>query len=329
MIMKSSRFTGILVFMAGIAMLSSCARPLSVEHTEIALGTYVKTIVVTEKQNRVNAQTTIEQLYKQLHTFEGVFDYRNEHGELNRFNKGEILLRSDHEALFNLILESIEYAELTGGFFDPSILPLMRIWGFDTNSPHVPDPEVIAETVVLVDYTRLSIDNERISKPAAVELDLSGIAKGKIVDIACGILRNAGFTDFLVDAGGDIFVSGRNLDRKKWRVAIQDPQHRDKYSGILEKSDCAVVTSGNYENFFTAEGKRYSHLLNPFTGYPDSDILSVTIIAEEAAFGDAVATAVFTMGSSAGYGFLIDSGIEGYIIYGEQQQTLNTPRFWD
>ena len=329
MTMKSSHIIRILVFMAGIAMLSSCAKPLSVEHTEIALGTYVKTIVVTEKQNRDNAQTTIEQLYEQLFTFEGVFDYRNEHSELNRFNEEDILLRSDHDALFNLISESIEYAKLTDGYFDPSILPLMRIWGFDGDSPHIPDPQVISETVALADYTRLSIDNDRISKPATMELDLGGIAKGKIVDIACGILRKAGFTDFLVDAGGDIFVSGRNGERKKWRVAIQDPQHRDKYSGILEKSDCAIVTSGNYENFFMADGKRYSHLLNPFTGYPDSDILSVTIIADEAAFGDAVATAVFTMGSSAGYGFLIDSGIEGYIIYGKQQQTLSTPRFWD
>jgi thiamine biosynthesis lipoprotein len=105
--------------------------------------------------------------------------------------------------------------------------------------------------------------------------------------------------------------------------------HRDTYSGILEKSDAAIVTSGDYENFFEEQGTRYSHLLNPFTGYPDSDIRSVTIIAHETAFGDAIATAVFAMGSSEGFQFLLDEGIEGYIIFGDDAQSVSTPRFWD
>jgi thiamine biosynthesis lipoprotein len=162
-----------------------------------------------------------------------------------------------------------------------------------------------------------------------VRLDLSGIAKGKIVDMARDRLRDAGFSDFLVDAGGDIYVGGRNLNRRKWRVAIQDPVQRDRFSGIVEKSEVAIVTSGDYENFFTRDGKRYTHLLNPFTGYSDSDIRSVTIIAHDTAFADAIATAVFTMGSREGYQFLLEHGVEGYIIYGEARKSFSTSHFWD
>jgi len=329
MTMKPSFIIHILTIMSCAAAFSSCTRKISLEHTEIALGTYVKTIVITEKHNRDEAQGTIEELYDLLFTLEGVFDYRNQDGELNRFNTGEVLHRSDHIPLFELVQESMEYADLTDGYFDPTILPLMQVWGFDTSSPRIPQLEVLESALDQVGYKQVSIDADHIRKPEYVQLDLSGIAKGKLVDAVSDLLRDGEFNDFLVDAGGDIYVSGRNLNRRKWRVAIQDPLNRDNYIGILEKSGTAIVTSGDYENFFMGDGTRYSHLLNPFTGYPDSDIRSVTIIAHTTAFGDAIATAVFTMGSREGYQFLLDRGIEGYIIYGEQPESLSTPHFWD
>jgi thiamine biosynthesis lipoprotein len=152
------------------------------------------------------------------------------------------------------------------------------------------------------------------------------------VDLTCDLIREAGFSNFLVDAGGDIYVSGRNLRGSAWRIAIQDPDNRERYSGILEKSDTAIVTSGDYESFFEQDGRRYSHLLNPFTGYPESDIRSVTVVAEETAFADAVATAVFIMGSRKGFSFLEARGIEGLIQYVNTEGLLeseSTPRFWD
>jgi thiamine biosynthesis lipoprotein len=312
-----------------VATFSSCTRHVSLERTEIALGTYVKTVVVVEKQHRERARVTVEELYDMLYTYEDVFDYGSELGELHHFNAGEVLHRRSSDALFELIMESMEYAELTQGFFDPTILPLLDVWGFDRGEPRIPQHEEITRTLALVNHRNLTIENNKIQKPLFTKLDLSGIAKGKLVDMASQYLQNAEFNDFLVDAGGDIYVSGRNLSRKKWRVAIQDPLHRDKYSGILEKSNAAIVTSGDYENFFIEEGIHYSHLLNPFSGYPDSDIRSVTIVSDTAAFGDAVATAVFVMGSEDGYRFLLDTGIEGYIIYGDQPLSMETPRFWD
>ncbi len=330
MIMKPSLIAYILTIICCMVTLSSCSTKLvSVQHTEIALGTYVKLIVVTEKQNRDRAQEILEDVYDLVIIFEGTFDYRSSDGELTRFNAGTLLHREENIPLFELVQDSLEFADMTGGYFDPTILPLMQAWGFDTGSPDVPQPEDLERALHRVGYAQVSIGGERIRKPEDVQLDLSGIAKGKIVDMARDLLRDAGFSDFLVDAGGDIFVSGRNLNRMKWRVAIQDPVNRDRYSGIVEKSEAAIVTSGDYENFFIRDGERYSHLLNPFTGYSDSDIRSVTIIASDTVFGDAIATAVFTMGSREGYQFLVEHGIEGYIIYGEALKSFSTPHFWD
>jgi thiamine biosynthesis lipoprotein len=323
------RIVRTLAVISCVYIVSSCAGHVSLERTEIALGTYVKTVVITDKQHRDRAQATVEELYELLFSYEGVFDYRSADGELHHFNSGEVFLRSESASLFQLIVESVEYAGLTEGFFDPTILPLIEVWGFDSNEPRIPHPQEISRALALVDHTKITIGSDRIRKPPSTRLDLSGIAKGKLVDMASQYLRNADFNDFLVDAGGDIYVSGRNLNRQKWRVAIQDPLRRDRYSGILEKSDAAIVTSGDYENFFMEEGKRYSHLLSPYTGYPDSDIRSVTIVADTAAFGDAVATAVFVMGSGDGYRFLLDAGIEGYIIYGDEPLSLETAHFWD
>jgi len=312
---------------------SSCtSKPLSVNQTHMALGTYVKIVIITDRENRERALNTIEHAYDLIDTWERSYTYRSNDGDLARFNTGTTLLRKDNEKLYELLVQSLEYAHITGGFFDPTVLPLIKLWGFDTDSPSVPAHEDILTALERVGYTHVFVSEDRIEKPEGIQFDLSGIAKGKIVDMTRDYLREAGFSDFLVDAGGDIYVHGMSLDRSKWRIAIQDPVHRGQYSGILEKSDTAIVTSGDYENFFEQGGKRYSHLFNPFTGYPNSDINSVTIIAEETAFADAVATAVFTMGSEEGYRFLRENIIEGMIIFHAQVDTVDTkdtPHFWD
>ena len=330
--MKPSPVLTLLITVFCIFLLSSCtSRLISVNHTEIALGTYVKLIIVTKKGDRYGAQEAIDDVYALMNTFEGDFDYRDDDGELARFNRGTVLLREENSTLFTLLEQSLGFSQLTDGYFDPTVLPLTQVWGFDGGSPGIPKPEDLEEALQRIGYQYVSITDDRIEKPVSVRFDLSGIAKGKIVDLARDYLRSAGFDDFLVDAGGDIYVSGRNLDRMKWRVAIQDPVHRDSYSGIVEKSNAAIVTSGDYENFFIHNGKRYSHLFNPFTGFPDSDVKSVTIVSDETTSGDALATAVFTMGSSEGFQFLLEHGIEGYIIYdsGDDIESLSTPRFWD
>jgi thiamine biosynthesis lipoprotein len=316
-----------LLFAGGCA-----SKPLSVTRTDIALGTYVKIVIITDRRNREQAQTTIDQVYKEVAVWESAFSYRGEGSDLSRFNGGSSISREENPLLFDLLTKSLEYARLMEGHFDPTVLPLVRAWGFDTNSPALPSPREIRDALDRVGYKRVRLMPNRIDKPEYVQFDLSGVAKGRIVDLTREFIREAGFSNFLMDAGGDIYVSGRNLRGSAWRIAIQDPDNHERYSGILEKSDTAIVTSGDYENFFEREGRRYSHLLNPFTGYPESDIRSVTIVAAETAFADAVATGVFVMGSRKGFSFLEERGIEGLILYENREgllQSKSTPRFWN
>jgi FAD:protein FMN transferase len=263
--------------------------------------------------------------------YEERFDYRREGGALYRFNRGTTLEKNEDSLLYDLVKKAVEAAELTGGFFDPTILPVIHVWGFDTDSPKRPPDNLIRESLKNVGYKRVEVHEDRIVKPADVSLDLSGIAKGRIVDLASDFLKSGGYRDFLVNAGGDVYVNGRNAEGKKWRIAIQDPVRPDHYSAMVNKTDSAVVTSGDYERFFVEGGKRYCHLFNPFTGYPGSDIRSTTILAGDTMFADAIATAVSVMGSKEGFAFLLRSGIEGYLIYngdGDGVESKNTPGFW-
>jgi thiamine biosynthesis lipoprotein len=262
--------------------------------------------------------------------FESAFDYRTEEGGLSQFNRSTRLRREDDPILFSLIRDALAYARETDGYFDPTLLPIIRLWGFDTENPRLPPDEEIRRALDRVGYARIRVGEEVIEKPRELSLDLSGIAKGRIVDLLREEILGEGFEDFLVDAGGDIAVGGMNTRGEPWRIAIQDPVQSDAYTGILQRTNISIVTSGDYERFFIHEDRRYGHLFDPSTGYPADDLTSVTVLTEEAAFGDAVATAVFVMGRERGYRFLLEEDIEGLLIFQtpEGLETRATPGFW-
>ncbi len=315
-----------------IIALTSCTSKLnSITNTRIALGTYVKITIVANRSDTASAQSAIDSAYEMIDEYQHLFDYRSRNGALAVFNESTALTGKDDERLFPLLVEALKYAHYTQGYFDPTILPVVQLWGFDTNSPRLPPAEEIERMVQLVGYEKAVLTEDGIEKPQWLQFDLSAIAKGKIVDLIRDYLQELGYTSFLIDAGGDIYVRGLNSNRKKWRIAIQDPERRDRFSGIVEKTETAIVTSGDYENFFEEGGKRYSHLFNPRTGYPESNCRSVTILAPDTAFADAIATAVFVMGSESGRAFLKENRIEGLIIFqtaGGKIETFNTPGFW-
>jgi thiamine biosynthesis lipoprotein len=303
---------------------------VAVSDTRFALGSFLQLVLVTDKSGSEKAKQTLEKAFEMVKGYETKFDYRREGGALFKFNGGTTLLKSEDEMLFSLIQEALAAAEYTAGFFDPTILPVVRLWGFDSNSPRLPKREEITAALRRVGYKKVELRGDRIVKPPKVEIDLSGIAQGKAVDLVRDYFKREGYRDFLVNASGDIYASGRNAGRRKWRVAIQDPVRQDRYSGIVEKSDTAIVTSGDYERFFTEGGVRYCHLMNPFTGYPQSDLKSVTILSSDTVDADSLSTAVFVMGSAKGLEFLLRKGIEGYLVYssGGKVESKSTPGFW-
>jgi thiamine biosynthesis lipoprotein len=324
-----------LLFLAVISCIlaASCSSTqISTSETRISMGTYVQMTVVSSKDGKSRALADITAAYERIESLETRFDYRTRNNALWMFNHSTSIRKSDDSELFSLLIHALRIAELTDGYFDPTVLPLVQLWGFDKDDPRLPSEEEINETLQKVGFRKVRVFENRIEKPLEVQFDLSAIAKGKIVDIVRDFMRDRGYENFLINAGGDIYVSGQTEEKKKWRIAIQDPIHENRFSGITEKSNLAIVTSGDYEQFFVEGGVRYCHLFNPKTGYPFSDLKSVTIIAEETAFADAVATGVFSMGSKRGYDFLLRNGIEGFLIYsidGSKVESRSTPRFWD
>lgn len=323
--------TIIISLLLAILLVSCTGKRIIVSDTRIALGTYVKITIVTHKKDSTKVFGILEKSFKKIAEYEALFDYRTENGALAEFNQSEILKREKNPILFDLIYDALQYAQLSEGYFDPTVLPIVRAWGFDTDSPRLPSKEEVGSALEKVGYKKVSINDGNIVKPRYIQFDLSGLAKGKIVDLIRLFLIEKGFHDFLIDAGGDIYVRGLTEKNRKWRIAIQDPIHSDRFSGFLEKTNSAIVTSGDYERFFIENGTRYSHLFNPKTGYPFSDCRSVTIIADDTAFADAIATAVFVMGSKNGYKLLERTGIEGLIMYmdGEKLKKRSTEGFWE
>lgn len=203
------------------------------------------------------------------------------------------------------VLEAaLRYSELTGGAFDVTIWPLVRLWGIGSDDPRVPTAERLAAARNLVDYRRLELrPGETVYLPAdGMGVDVGGIAKGYAADEAARILRDAGVEHALLDFGGNIMVIGDKPDGTPWRIGVQDPfDDRNQYIGIVEIVDRTVVTSGPYERYFVEDGVRYHHILDPETGQPaDTGLAQVTIIAQHSIDADALSTSAYVLGLERG-----------------------------
>jgi FAD:protein FMN transferase len=215
---------------------------------------------------------------------------------------------------------ALEYARLTEGAFDPTVGPLVKLWGIGTDDARVPSRAEIDAARALVDYRGVKTDDATRSvflERAGMALDLGAIAKGYAADEAAAILRKGGVKRAIIDLGGNIYVIGSKAKGKPFRIGIQDPaQERNRYIGILPAENLTLVTSGAYERFFTEGGKRYHHILDIATGYPaESGLVSVTIIAPKSIRADALSTSVFILGRERGAALLAgQAGVSAILV---------------
>lgn len=188
-------------------------------------------------------------------------------------------------------------AKETGGALEPTIYPVLTAWGFTTEDTHVPSDTEISELLENVGYERVSLEDRNVRLESGVMLDLGAVGKGYAGDLAARVLQENGITSALLDIGGNIQAVGTKPDGSPWRLGLRDP-FSDGTLGVLEISNMAVVTSGNYERYFVGEdGKQYGHIIDSATGYPaESSLASVTVIAEEGRLCDALSTSLFVMG---------------------------------
>lgn len=264
--------------------------------------------------HEASAQEIIEQIDDELHRLDSLLSYFSEQSLVSNANRGQrVHVPEDIMYLFTL---SDSIARMTNGLFDISIAPLSEIWGFNRHESKIPDVKEIKNTKKLVDYKKIHIKNDTLSIPRGMKIDLGGIAQGFAADRVATLLRKHGITAAVINIAGEVVAIGRSPKGRPWHIGIQNPRGE----GIIETiplEDAAVSTSGDYEKFFIIGNKRYPHIINPVTGYPTSDFVSVTIFSKEAAFADALATAVAIMGHKKGSDFLDSLGIRGIIYYEE------------
>lgn len=194
---------------------------------------------------------------------------------------------------------AVEVNRESGGAFDITVEPLVRLWGFLGGEPRVPKPEEIAAGLERTGGDKLQWDGDAQTMRFAqedVRIDLGGIAKGYGVDCVGDVLRRTGTTNALIDLSGNMVALGNAKGRYGWVVGIRDPNGNVPYAARLRLNEEAVATSGDYEQFVDADGKRYGHILDPRTGYSARGLRSVTVVAKDAMTADAWATALFVLG---------------------------------
>jgi thiamine biosynthesis lipoprotein len=210
-----------------------------------------------------------------------------------------------HGEVIEVLERALFFGELTEGAFDPTVGSLTALWGIGGDHPRVPGDDELRAALALTGRGDVQIDRAGgtvfLTRPG-MRLDLGAIAKGYAADETARIIGQARVKRALIDLGGNILVYGTKADKSPWRVGIQDPRGtRGAYVGIMEVRDKSLVTSGVYERYFDAQGKRYHHILSTLTGYPvDNGLLSVTIITGKSMDADALSTGVFALGYERG-----------------------------
>ncbi|CAM2065227.1 FAD:protein FMN transferase [Sulfidibacter corallicola] len=279
------------------------------------------------------ARAAIEAAYAEIDRLEAMISSWRDDSETTRINRaaGRHPVAVSPE-LFGLIRRASKISALTDGVFDISFAGAGQLWDFKAADPKLPDPKDLAGKLALVDYRRIALDAPNrtvfLEKPG-MRLGFGAIGKGFAANRAVHVLKERGISSGVVNAGGDLVAFGQREDGSPWSVAIADPQKRDSVFAWLNIREQAVVTSGDYERFVTIDGKRYSHILNPKTGFPANDLRSVTIICPDGEVADALATAVFIMGRGAGLDLVnrlkgveaILVTAEGELRYSDQIQT--------
>lgn len=286
-------------------LLSACTAPPKLHrHTVLVFGTLVEISVTdTEEQVANDAFLYLEDMLLSMHA-----DWTPwQDSDLSRVNTAIREGRAFDlpSSLHDLVDESMQYYELTEGMFNPAIGELIKLWQFHRHD----DPELMPPGASMINaflqraprITDLQQkDGQWTSNNTAVDLNFGANAKGIAVALAVSILRSRGINHAVVNAGGDLAVSGENRSvepARPWSIGIRHPREATMLASIAVRDGEAVFTSGDYERFYIRDGERYHHILDPRTGYPTDGASSVTVIHEDAARADVAATALMVAGA--------------------------------
>ncbi len=272
-----------------------------------AMGTYFEITIYhpDEEAARAGARAAFAEISR-IERLTSNYRADSELTELNRSAARQPYAASDE--LFEIIREALVYSRMSDGAFDVTVGPLLKLWGFTKKSAALPTDRELDRTLdsigsekVLLDEARKSV---RFARPG-MEIDLGGIGKGYAVDRALDVLKRHGIKSALINAGSStIFALGSPPGKEAWEIGIEDPMDRQRLIAVVKLKNNSLSSSGDYQKFFTLNGTRYSHIIDPRTGRPAQGVYLASVIAPGAAQSDALSTAVFVLGPEKGLALL-------------------------
>ncbi len=261
-------------------------------------GTVFGTIYHITYQSNDNLQAEIENELKKVDQSLSPFNETSIISHVNRNEKVEV------DGMFTEVFNLAEkISQDTDGAFDITVAPMVNVWGFGFKKGVEPGKQVLDSIRALVGYHKVKLVGKHIVKQNPnIMLDCSAIAKGYGSDVVARLLRQKGIQNFMVEIGGEVVTCGNSEKRVPWRIGVNKPTDdslstNGELQTVLNVTDMAMATSGNYRNFYYKNGKKYAHTIDPKTGYPvQHNILSATVLAKECAIADAYATSFMVMG---------------------------------
>lgn len=305
-----------------------------IEKTDLYMGTIVQIkapLVSGEDERLVNR--VIEKAFNEIGRVERLFSAFKQDSEVSKINSlhaGEVLKISAE--VFDLIEKTIEYNKKTDGAFDITVKPLVDLWAGARAGQVMPSEGEIKEALAKVGSQFIALDGAKRTisfRKNGMAIDLAGVAKGYATDRAMQVLKENGVKNAIVNAGGDMHCLGSKSGTEPWIIGIQHPRDKAKVLTELKLRDKAVDTSGDYEKYFVLDGKRYSHIIDPRSGFPvGDDVVSATAIAGDSTKADIFATALCVLGRK-GIGVAEVSGVDALIVFkkGDGLETVKTKGF--
>ena len=272
-------------------------------------GTYYN-IKIKSSEDNTHLQKLIKDEFEKINMQMSVFNTNSEISNINRELAGQWIDLSPEMAF--VMKNAYQFYKQSDGAFDPTVGRLIDLWGFGTKGSveKEPDKDEIAQILKTTGFDKVSFDAkyEKIRKNNdKTIINLSAIAKGYGVDRIAKLLKEQGLKNFVIEVGGEVYASGKKSETiDGWNVGIVNPQNDNEVNAFVVKlKNFAAATSGDYRNFFYVDGKKYSHTIDPKTGYPaENSLLSVTVFDKSCMRADALATAIMSMGEKKSYNFI-------------------------
>jgi thiamine biosynthesis lipoprotein len=317
--MPRSRLTiRTLLVLLVVSLLPSCSSsaPKELSRSEYVLGTFCTIRVLGGGD-----EDLLDRSFARLHEIEDELSVNAPGSRIDAANEaaGRAPVEVGADAM-SILRRDLQLSAWSDGAFDPSVGPLVKLWGIGTDRARLPSPKEIAAAKAFVGWRDIVLDQAKgtvFLRRKGMALDLGSTTKGFAADEIAALVRASKAKSAVIDLGGNIYVVGGKPGGKKWRIGLQDPfsEERGAYIGVASLADMTMVTSGVYERFFIVDGVRYHHILDTKTGYPvRNGLMSVTVIAPKSFDADGFTTMIFALGRAKGMALAAEKGVDAIVV---------------